>query len=243
MAEAWAAEYKNKTRKGSYYRKRAEIAAQLIQKHCPTGKYLDFGCGQGFLVGNMASRGYEAYGCDLSPEMLKRAEVVVSRHGLSNVEFDVSDLSKLDRFADRSVDVLISTLALHHLPDRSRLVNSFIEFTRVLKPDGRLYFSDLGQLRSERSVAEFASQYADRQPEVFNVDYLNSLRAAFGLADFRAAIRPLGSRVRLYSTFFVPYMVVVKSPDAVMLDEVRRQRIDNIESALPASQKADLKTL
>jgi SAM-dependent methyltransferase len=206
---------------------------------------VDLACGPANQLAQLAAVNPDArfIGVDLSPEMLKRAEAVVSRHGLSNVEFDVSDLSKLDRFADRSVDVLISTLALHHLPDRSRLVNSFIEFTRVLKPDGRLYFSDLGQLRSERSVAEFASQYADRQPEVFNVDYLNSLRAAFGLADFRAAIRPLGSRVRLYSTFFVPYMVVVKSPDAVMLDEVRRQRIDNIESALPASQKADLKLL
>jgi hypothetical protein len=38
-------------------------------------------------------------------------------------------------------------------------------------------------------------------------------------------------------------MVVVKSPDAVTLDEVRRQRIDYIEHALPAYQRADLKLL
>jgi len=101
MAEAWAAEYKNKTRKGSYYRKRAEIAAQLIQKHCPTGKYLDFGCGQGFLVGNMASRGYEAFGCDLSPEMLKIAQKNGEELGLPSNHFCVNEENDVpfhDRF-------------------------------------------------------------------------------------------------------------------------------------------------
>jgi len=218
------------------------LASALIR---PGDLVVDLACGPANQLAQLAAVNRESrfIGVDLSPEMLKRAEAVVSRHSLSNVEFDVSDLAKLDRFADRSVDVLISTLALHHLPDRSSLINSFVEFARVLKPDGRVYFSDLGRLRSERSVAEFAGQYADQQPAVFNADYLNSLRAAFALADFRAAIRPLGSRVRLYSTFVVPYMVVVTSPDAVTLDEVRRQRIDHIESALPAYQRADLKLL
>jgi len=218
------------------------LASPLIR---PGDLVVDLACGPANQLAQIAAVNPDArfIGVDLSPEMLKRAEGVAQRHNLSNVEFKVSDLSKLDRFADRSVDVLISTLALHHLPDRSTLVDSFIEFARVLKPDGRVYFSDLGCLRSERAVAEFANQYADRQPEVFNVDYLNSLLAAFGLADFRLAIQPLGSRVRLYSTFVVPYLMVVKSPDPVVLDEVRTQRIQSIERTLPAHQKADLRLL
>ena len=91
MAETWAVEYKNKTRKGSYYRTRAEIAGQLVQKYCPTGKFLDFGCGQGFLVGNMASRGYEAFGCDLSPEMLKIAQKNGEELGLPSNRFCVNE--------------------------------------------------------------------------------------------------------------------------------------------------------
>ena len=218
------------------------LASALIR---PGDLVVDLACGPANQLAQLAAVNPDTrfLGVDLSPEMLERAEAVLTGRGLSNVELQVSDMAMLDRLADRSVDVLVSTLALHHLPDRNRLIDAFIEFERVLKPDGRIYFSDLGRLRSERAVAEFASQYADVQPEVFNADYLNSLRAAFGLADFRAAIRPLGARVRLYSTFFVPYMVVVKSPAAITLDEIRRRRIEDIECALPAHQKADLKLL
>ena len=99
IAGNWAADYK--TGKGSYYKTRAEIAGQLVQKYCPTGKYLDFGCGQGFLVGNMASRGYEAYGCDLSPEMLKIAQKNGEEFGLPSNRFCVNEENDVpfhDRF-------------------------------------------------------------------------------------------------------------------------------------------------
>jgi arsenite methyltransferase len=218
------------------------LASPLIR---PGDLVVDLACGPANQLAQLACVNPEArfIGVDLSAEMLERAQEVAARHGLSNIELRVSDIANLTTFADESVDVVISTLALHHLPDRQTLATSFSELRRVLKPGGRVYISDLGRLRSERAIAEFAGQYADGQPEVFNLDYLNSLRAAFSLADFRDAIRLLGRRVRLFSTFLVPYMLVVKSPASGPLDKTRRERIEGIERAMPAHQQTDLKLL
>lgn len=206
---------------------------------------LDLACGPANQLAQIAAVNPDArfVGVDLSAEMLKKAEAVVTQRGLSNVAFKVSDIAALTWFGDGSVDVVISTLSLHHLPDRQTLGRAFAEVKRVLKPNGRVYLSDLGCLRSESSIAQFAGQYADQQPEVFNLDYLNSLRAAFTVADFRTAIQPLGARVRLFSTFLVPYMIVVKSLASMPLDDVRRRRIELIHSALSAPQQADFRKL
>lgn len=218
------------------------LASALI---APGDLVMDLACGPANQLAQLAAINPDArfVGVDLSAEMLKKAEAVAARRGLSNVAFEVSDIAALTRFGDGSVDVVISTLSLHHMPDHQSLARVFAEVNRVLKPTGRVYFSDMGCLRSERSITEFARQYAHQQPEVFNLDYLNSLRAAFTLADFRTAIRPLESRVQLFSTFLVPYMIVVKSPASVPLNDVRRQRIESIQRAMSAQQQADFTKL
>ena len=98
------------------------------------------------------------------------------------------------------------------LPDSDALDRVFAEVSRVLKPGGGIYMVDFGHLKSERSIHDFAYQYADRQAELFTLDYLYSLRAAFWLEDFkRVHQRHLADRCSLYSTFLVPFMVAVKS--------------------------------
>jgi ubiquinone/menaquinone biosynthesis C-methylase UbiE len=218
------------------------LATELIR---PGDLVLDLACGPANQLAQLAAVNADArfVGVDLSAEMLRRAAGVAAQHQLTNVEFHRADIARLQRFADESVDVVVSTLSLHHLPDPAALASVFAEVRRILKPDGRVYISDLGCLRSERAIAEFAQQYAAQQPEVFNLDYLNSLRAAFSVADFRHAIRPLAQRVRLYSTLLVPYMLVVKSPSTAALDDLRRERIGQIEAAMPPHQRSDLRML
>lgn len=218
------------------------LATRLIR---PGDVAVDLACGPANQLAQLAGVNPDArfIGVDLSAEMLRKAADVAARHQLANVEFYRADIARLEGFADQSVDVVVSTLSLHHLPDPPTLAAVFREVGRILKPDGRVYISDLGCLRSERAIAEFAGQYAEQQPEVFNLDYLNSLRAAFSVADFRQAIRPLAHRVRLYSTLLVPYMLVVKSQPTAALDDIKRERIRNIEAAMSAQQRSDLRML
>ena len=119
------------------------------------------------------------------------------------------------------------------------------EVARVLRPGGGLYLVDFGHLKSEKSIEYFAYQYSDRQPELFTLDYLYSLRAAFPLADFqRLTDRHLAGRARVYSTFLMPFMVVVKSPPrAGEVPQGVRAGLAALRAALPSYHRTDLQDL
>lgn len=189
--------------------------AQVSEVIKPGDTVVDLGCGPATQLAMVARLNPQVnfVGVDLSPEMLDKAREHVSSQNLSNVEFRTADITNLSDFDDSSVDAVMSTVVLHHLPDRAALACTFSEINRVLKPQGGLYLVDFGLLKSEKSIESFAYQYADRQPELFTLDYLYSLRAAFELTDFQSlAEKYFDNGVQVKSTFMMPYMVTVKSP-------------------------------
>lgn len=220
--------------------------AQICEVIRPGDTVLDLACGPATQLGMVARLNPEVrfIGVDLSGEMLERASDYIKEQGLDNVELRKSDISSLNWVEERSVDAVFSTMALHHLPDVDALERTFAEVARILKPGGGVYLVDFGRLKREDSIDYFAHQYADRQPELFTTDYLNSLKAAFSLADFRRAWEAhLRNSAGLYSTFLMPYMVAVKSP-------IRREKAESVASALselraqlPPHHRADLKDL
>jgi ubiquinone/menaquinone biosynthesis C-methylase UbiE len=211
----------------------------------PGDRVIDLACGPANQLAMIAAMNPEArfVGVDLSPPMLARASEHVARLGLQNVELRMGDISRLDWLESGSVDAIISTMALHHRPTREHLNRVFEEAARVLREDGGMYVVDFGHLKSEASIRYFAHQYADRQPELFTLDYLYSLRAAFRAEDFRAASAVLGRRARLFTTFIAPYMVAIKSARRRAPEPPLRQRVRELTLAMPRNHQADLRDL
>ncbi|MCB1968684.1 MAG: class I SAM-dependent methyltransferase, partial [Candidatus Accumulibacter sp.] len=182
-------------------------------------------------------------GVDLSQPMLQQAAALISQSGLDNTRLQHADITDLSVFADASVDAVVSTMALHHLPDEAALARSYAEVARILKPGGGIYMVDFGHLKALRSIEYFANQYADRQPELFTLDYLNSLHAAFYADDFRRATQVLSERARLYRTFLVPFMVALKSAPRRASDPALSSRLAAMKRALPNWHQRDFADL
>ncbi|MGO8944113.1 MAG: class I SAM-dependent methyltransferase [Syntrophobacteraceae bacterium] len=114
-------------------------------------KVLDVGCGRGLLLNGVARRLPKgmAFGIDLwqtvdqsgnSPEAAlanSKAENVADR-----VEIRTADMRDLP-FSDGSMDAVISSLAIHNVPDGDGRAKAIREITRVLKPKGRLALQDI----------------------------------------------------------------------------------------------------
>ena len=108
----------------------------------PGDNVLDVACGTGNLT--LTAQGYagstgNVHGIDAAPEMIELARKKAARLR-SPVHFDVGLAEQL-AFPDGTFDVVISRLAIHHLPDDLKR-RAFAEILRVLKPGGHLLIAD-----------------------------------------------------------------------------------------------------
>lgn len=95
------------------------------------GPVADVGCGPGYVTRHLHDLGVEAFGIDLSPEM-----VALARRDHPDLRFEVGTMTDLD-LPDHSVGGVLAFWSVIHVPDDVVPV-VFEQFRRVLRPGGPL---------------------------------------------------------------------------------------------------------
>jgi ubiquinone/menaquinone biosynthesis C-methylase UbiE len=125
---------------------------------------LDIGTGPGVLLVELARRRSDLRLCgvDLSSDMVAAAGRNLEPFG-TRASVRVADVTDLP-FDDRSFDVIVSSLSLHHWDDPDAAVP---ELARVLRPGGRLCVYDLRFAPFDRlaAAARAKSLFAAHPPE------------------------------------------------------------------------------
>lgn len=176
----------------------------------PGDQVLDLACGPGNQLVQIARIHPRAQfvGVDISSNMLELAQATMQRLGTGNVRLQQEDICRLDGIADASMDCVTCTLSLHHLPDEAALEAAMRAVRRVLKPGGGLYLADFGRLKRAATQYYFAHDRVAEQTPLFTADFLNSMKAAFSVAELRRAIAVLGDDVACHQTILAPFMVI-----------------------------------
>lgn len=160
-----SASYIYTTRVGKF-RAWANILSQLELRG--DEQVLDIGCGRGAILLMAASLlpHSKAVGVDLwksgdqSGNALSATEHNAELEGVADrVELHTGDMRKLP-FADNSFDLILSSLAIHNIPEEAGRNQAIDEAIRVVKPGGRIVIADF---RNER-------QYEQRLREKGMVD-------------------------------------------------------------------------
>ena len=105
-------------------------------------RVLDLGCGAGtdsLIAAQMVGPAGSVTGIDMTPEMLVKARRAATEMHATNIEFIEGEIERL-RFADASIDVVISNGVIDLLPDKDTV---FAEIQRVLCPGGRIQLADV----------------------------------------------------------------------------------------------------
>ena len=121
--------------------------AAVLRNQTPDegGTVVDIGSGPGEVLVRLAALApsLQLTGVDVDEDMVARArrkaERRIQQAGLRRPRFVVADAAALP-FADESIDLVVSSYAVHHLPDRHA---ARAEIMRVLKPGAKAIIWDV----------------------------------------------------------------------------------------------------
>ena len=125
----------------------------------PNSFVLEMGCGSGGYALHLAEKvGCRLVGLDINAPGVRNANQLALARGLaSQARFEQCDVSKNLPFDDKTFDAVFSNDVLCHVPGRPEVLG---EMFRVLKPGGRMLFSDalvVGGMLSHEEIATRSS--------------------------------------------------------------------------------------
>jgi SAM-dependent methyltransferase len=169
---------------------------QLSRWIASTSRILDYGCGYGRALGILHSNGYDnLIGVDPAPAMIAAA-----RRNLPEISFEVlNDFRKVD-LADASVDAVLLFAVLTSVPTDDGQRAIVAEITRVLRPGGILYISDMWLQTDERNLQRY--QEGEKKYGIYGV---------FDLSE--------GVTVRHHTSQWIEELT--KGYEQLVLDEIR----------------------
>lgn len=174
---------------------------ELNQKYLPATEFrrgVDAGCGQGWYLKEMLSRGYDVAGVDVSQGQVDQARLYLG--ATDGERIDRASIMQLP-FADGSRDFLYTINTIHHLPDVESQARAFREVHRVLRPGGRFL---IHEMNVKNPVFRFYMSYIF--PLIKDIDdgtevWLKATPAGFW---HRAGWRLLATEYRTFLPDFVP---------------------------------------
>lgn len=95
------------------------------------GPVADIGCGPGYVTSHLHDAGVEAFGIDLSPEM-----IAIAKRDYPDLRFEVGTMTDL-HLADNSVAGIVAFWSVIHVPDHA-MPKVCEQFHRVLRPGSPL---------------------------------------------------------------------------------------------------------
>ncbi len=122
----------------SHWSKRSHFVLRQLKELIPTpGRSLDLGCGPGYLCSLLADCGFDAYGVDISENMLSRA-----RRRDARVHFARGDEKELP-FSENQFDLITAFGLLEYIENRRLYLSRVVE---LLAPGGILVLSNSNRL-------------------------------------------------------------------------------------------------
>lgn len=113
-----------------WFKVRRNLIFDLFAKYKVSyeSKIFDFGCGSGYLVGELQKMGYNAFGVDFEKEAIRYG----LNSGIKNLTVGTGE--KIDHL-DRSFDLVTILDVLEHIENERSLM---VELVRILKPGGKI---------------------------------------------------------------------------------------------------------
>ncbi|MBD3193358.1 MAG: methyltransferase domain-containing protein [Candidatus Heimdallarchaeota archaeon] len=157
-----------------YYSVLEHVQDLVLEKHVTEVNILDLGVGTGLLSEKLYQKGIKIHGIDFSPKMLKQAKQKMPKGRFFLHDFSHGMPKEL---ADTKFDFIISSYALHHLPDNEKY-KLLAELTNYLKFDGKIIVADIS-FKTKKDLAdcrkEFEKEWDEEEYYLIGEEFVQNL--------------------------------------------------------------------
>ena len=193
---------------------------------------LELGCGHGLLWKENIERipaGWSITLSDLSSGMLDAAwrNLVVTGRAFKFEEIDAQSIP----YADETFDAMIANHMLYHVPDRPKAI---AEIKRVLKPDGRLIATTVGEHHMKEMMDLYRRVHVSKTWESFANPFVLE-NGQEQLAPFYAQVRLSRYQDNLHVTEIEPILAYIRS--SIRVTELSEQELVNLQQDLEKELK------
>ncbi len=130
-------------------------------------KVLDVGCGTGasaLPAAEVIGRDGSVVGIDLSARLLDRGRSKARTRGLTNVEFQLGDMTALE-YPNGHFDAVVSVFSIFFVPDMEGLVR---ELWRMVRPQGKLAVTTWGPRIFEPAYSRWLAAVKQERPDLYS---------------------------------------------------------------------------
>ena len=113
------------------------IKKYLLGNNYKKKKLIDIGTGRGYVAIEMAKLGLDVIACDLTREALDNIARFKKEFKLKNIKLIECKAEKIP-IKSESVDFVVANAILEHIPQEREAIT---EWSRILKPGGRMYIT------------------------------------------------------------------------------------------------------
>ncbi len=155
-----------------------EAALKLVLEMTPASSSdtsLDVACGPGIVACAFARSVERATGIDLTPAMIDRARVLQAEKGLTNVHFQVGDITPLP-FRGAEFSIVTCRYSFHHFLDPLEVLR---EMRRVCRPGGSICVIDVVTSPDPRRTEAYNRMEKLRDPSHVRAMPLSELTGLF----------------------------------------------------------------
>ena len=185
LSRAMLAAFAGRLRGGSAGSARPAGSVASIGAVGGVGAVADLGCGPGLITAYLAGMGLDAFGIDLSPEMIGLARA--THPGL---RFETGSMTSLD-LADGSLGGILAWFSTHHTPPELLPV-VYAEFARTLAPGGYLLLGTHTGHERVRPTQAYGGLPVSYESHLVPPEQIAGLLAAAGLAVTTRLVREPG---------------------------------------------------
>lgn len=211
-----------------------DLTLRFLYEYLPDqGSILEVGAATGRYTLALAERGYSITAVDLSAELIKNNQQIISESGLGEfVEYRVADARDLSNITMRDYDGVLLMGPLYHLIDEGDRKRSLTQAHQHLKTGGVIFSAFISRYGIMGDLMKNFSDWIENQKEVETVLSLGRDPDDYPKGGFRAYFAEVSEIKSLHEALGFETMALVGVEPAISADDESYNKLEGTQRQL-----------